>query len=110
MRDLASTSYDGILFNIRTTIMHVVVFFALLNQDNIFYGTVTAAGFAGNGGGLTSSNANNLSSGTLADVRLSANVARLEPRNTRILRDDGTAFSQRSWLVNCAQAFQHFCP
>ena len=74
---------------------------ALLNQDNVFQGTVTASGFAGNGAGLTGLNAANVTgtlgtaqipnldaskigSGTLADARLSANVA---------LRAGGNAFT-----------------
>ena len=45
-------------------------------------GTVTATGFAGNGSSLTSLNANNLGSGTVADARLSANVAKLNANQT----------------------------
>ncbi len=40
------------------------------NPASVFHGT-----FSGNGAGLTSLNANNITSGTLADARLSANVA-----------------------------------
>lgn len=45
-------------------------------------GTVTATTFAGSGSSLTSLNANNLSSGTVADARLSANVAKLNAAQT----------------------------
>lgn len=45
-------------------------------------GTVTATTFAGSGSSLTSLNANNLSSGTVADARLSANVAKLNVAQT----------------------------
>jgi alpha-tubulin suppressor-like RCC1 family protein len=69
---------------------------ARLDQGNVFRGTVSAQGFSGDGSGLTSLNASALSSGTvpvarvpdldaakittgtLADARLSANVARLD--------------------------------
>ncbi len=39
-------------------------------------GTVTAASLSGNGSGLTSLNASNVSSGTLSDARLSGNILR----------------------------------
>lgn len=45
-------------------------------------GTVAATSVTGNGAGLTSLNANNVSSGTLADARLSGNVARRNEANT----------------------------
>lgn len=45
-------------------------------------GTVTATTFSGSGSSLTSLNANNLSSGTVADARLSANVAKLNAAQT----------------------------
>lgn len=45
-------------------------------------GTVTATTFAGSGSSLTSLNANNLSSGTVADARLSGNVAKLNANQT----------------------------
>jgi len=65
---------------------------ALLNGNNVFQGAITATGFTGNGGGLTNLNpaniagtlspiqipnldASKISSGTVADARLSANVA-----------------------------------
>jgi hypothetical protein len=44
--------------------------------------TITAAGFAGNGSGLTNLNASNIASGTLADARLSGNIPRLNAPNT----------------------------
>src|SRR5690606_27475262 len=43
-----------------------------------FTGSVTASSFIGNGSGLTSLNATNISSGTLADARLSGNVMLLD--------------------------------
>ncbi len=45
-------------------------------------GAATATSFSGNGASLTSLNANNVSSGTLADGRLSANVALRNAANT----------------------------
>jgi len=45
-------------------------------------GAATATSFSGNGAGLTSLNANNVSAGTLADGRLSANVALRNAANT----------------------------
>ncbi len=48
---------------------------ALLNGNNVFHGTISAPGFTGNGDGLTNLDASKISSGTLADARLSANVA-----------------------------------
>jgi hypothetical protein len=48
----------------------------LLTQNDVFQGTLTAAGFNGNGSGLTSLNAANLT-GTVADASLSGNVALL---------------------------------
>ncbi|MDB6057440.1 MAG: hypothetical protein JWO95_1284 [Verrucomicrobiales bacterium] len=41
-------------------------------------GTVTASSFAGSGAGLTSLNANALTTGTVPDARLNANVSRLD--------------------------------
>jgi hypothetical protein len=45
-------------------------------------GTITATSFSGNGASLTSLNAGNLSSGTVSDARLSANVAQLNSNQT----------------------------
>jgi hypothetical protein len=45
-------------------------------------GTIKATTFSGSGSGLTSLNASNLSSGTVADARLSANVAKLDANQT----------------------------
>jgi hypothetical protein len=45
-------------------------------------GTVTASAFAGDGSGLANFNAGNISSGTLADARLSGNVALLNSQNS----------------------------
>ena len=50
---------------------------ALLTGNNAFEGSVTAASFIGNGSGLTSLNASQLSSGTVLDARLSTNVSLL---------------------------------
>ncbi|MFA5160913.1 MAG: hypothetical protein WC421_01595 [Elusimicrobiales bacterium] len=47
-----------------------------------FTGAVTAASFTGAGGALTSLNAANLASGTVADARLSANVPLLNANQT----------------------------
>jgi hypothetical protein len=59
---------------------------ALLNASQTFSGvvTVTNAGnsFVGNGEGLTSLSAGNITSGTVADARLSANVALLYASQT----------------------------
>lgn len=49
-------------------------------------GTVTATAFAGSGASLTSLNASNLSSGTVATARLGSGTA----NNTTFLRGDGT--------------------
>lgn len=45
-------------------------------------GTVSAGTFSGSGASLTSLDASNLSSGTVADIRLSSNVARLDATQT----------------------------
>ncbi len=50
---------------------------AVLTEDNTFQGTVTAAALAGSGAGVTNLNAASVASGTLADARLSPNVALL---------------------------------
>jgi len=50
-----------------------------------FSGTVTASSFSGSGANMTSLNAGNISSGTLADARLSANVP--------LLNGNGQTFS-----------------
>ena len=50
-------------------------------SGNFNAGTITAT-FAGNGAALTNLNATNLAAGTLADARLSANVARLDAAQT----------------------------
>lgn len=48
-----------------------------LPVNPVFSGLVTAGGFAGNGSGLTALNADQLSSGTVPNARLSANVSLL---------------------------------
>ena len=55
---------------------------ALLNGTNQYTGTNTFSNLAGNGGGLTNLNASQLTSGTVADARLSANVPLLNAANT----------------------------
>ena len=45
-------------------------------------GTITATNFAGSGASLTALNAGNLSSGIVADARLSNNIVRLDQNNT----------------------------
>jgi hypothetical protein len=47
-----------------------------LPANPTFSGTVTAAGFSGNGAGLLGLNASQLTSGNVPDARLSANIAR----------------------------------
>jgi hypothetical protein len=53
-------------------------------SGNFASGTITATNFAGNGGGLTNLNASQLTSGTVADARLSTNVALLNINQTFI--------------------------
>ena len=59
---------------------------ARTNTTQTFTGAITmsnaANAFTGSGAGLTTLNATNLASGTLADARLSANVARRDVSNT----------------------------
>ena len=52
------------------------------NNDVVAAGTVYASGFNGSGSNLANLNATNISSGTLNDLRLSANVARRNTANT----------------------------
>jgi len=83
--------------------------FVRLNADQTFTGVNAfnnaANSFAGNGSGLTSLNASSLSSGTVADARLSANVALRAGGNTftngqvfngQIRLDSTDGFSQSS--------------
>src|SRR5207247_2181356 len=81
----------------------------LLRGNQTFSGanTITNAAnsFAGNGAGLTSLNADNLTSGTIPDARLSANVALLSGPQT-LSGDETTAASLRlegpgtnNWLM-----------
>lgn len=73
---------------------------------NTFYGSstfnssVTANSFTGSGASLTSLNANNISSGTVADARLSANIARLNADNSfsGLLNAAGNIISQSALL------------
>lgn len=58
---------------------------ALTNSLNVFAGTFSGTfggAFSGNGAGLTNLNGSNLASGTVADARLSANVALLNANQT----------------------------
>ena len=55
---------------------------ARLDTAATFSGTVTASGFAGNGADLTNLSASALASGTIADARLSSNIARLNETQT----------------------------
>jgi len=71
----------------------------LFTGDNMFNGAVTAThasnvfagSFSGNGGGLTSLNGSQVTSGTVADTRLSANVA---------LRSGGNTFNGTQIITN----------
>ena len=82
---------------------------ALLGNNQIFFGVDTfdnpANSFTGDGSGLTSLNAGNITSGTVADARLSANVALRAGGNTftnaqtfngQIRLDSTDGFSQSS--------------
>lgn len=55
---------------------------AVSGTTGTFSGTVTASAFSGAGSALTSLNASNISSGTLADGRLSSNVPLKDAANT----------------------------
>ena len=57
---------------------------ALLTQATVFQDSVSAVSFAGNGTGLTNLNASQVTSGTISDSRLSANVALLNATQTFI--------------------------
>jgi len=72
---------------------------ALLDRNNNFAGTVTSAGFIGNGANLTEINAGNISAGTISDSRLSANVALL---NAPQVFTGPVTFSNPSNLFNGA--------
>src|SRR5690606_15748677 len=57
---------------------HTVDVMSLLGNGNaVFSNTVTAALFAGTGADITNLDASNISTGTLADTHLSANVSLL---------------------------------
>ncbi len=56
---------------------------ATFSADADLGGTVTAAGFSGDGGNLTSLNASNIQTGTIPDARLAGNVARLDATISR---------------------------
>jgi hypothetical protein len=53
-----------------------------IGGNKTFTGTVTASTFSGSGSSLTGLNAGNISSGTLADARLSSNIPLLNAANT----------------------------
>lgn len=63
--------------------------------SNIFSGSITADSFSGNGSELTSLNATNLTTGTLADERLSSNVVLLD--NAQTITGVKT-FNDLTWL------------
>lgn len=65
-------------------------------------GTVIAGTFSGSGSGLTTLNASNISSGSLSDSRLSANVALLD-RNSQTFTGNNQIFQNTS---NSTSAFQ----
>ena len=84
---LATTQLNGTLpQSVFTGYTNTIV---LTNSGNSFGGTFSGTftgsfngTFTGNGSGLTSLNASNLASGTVADARLSTNVARLNASQT----------------------------
>jgi hypothetical protein len=69
---------------------------------NFAAGTITASSFTGNGAGLTGLNANNLVTGTLADGRLSGNVALLSANQTF---SGSNIFAGVSTLTNAVNIF-----
>ncbi len=58
-------------------------------------GSIMATNFTGNGGGLTNLNASQLTSGTVADARLSTNVALLNTNQTFTVQTSSAASSSR---------------
>jgi hypothetical protein len=107
---------------------------ALLTGNNVFQGTVTATGFTGNGSGLTALAAANvtgtlgtnqipnldaskITTGALADTRLSTNVALLD-RNLQTFSGSTNSFSgrvgigtttpgSRLTVLNSGNGFEH---
>jgi len=77
--------------------------FAQLGTNNVFTGSVTASSFSGNGANLTALNATNISTGTLADARLSTNVALLNAANN-FTNTTGNTFAGTTTLGNTAAA------
>ena len=70
----AATLYNGLTINTGNL--------ALNSNDITGVDNITATTFTGNGSGLTTLNASNVSSGTLADARLSSNVSLLNAAQT----------------------------
>lgn len=82
---LATISTAGKILNSATTAASANTASAIVARDasgNFTAGTITATAFSGGGSSLTSLNATNLSSGTLADARLSSNVVLLSGTQT----------------------------
>ena len=71
-------------------------------SGNFSAGAITAGSFTGNGAGLTGLNANNLATGTLADGRLSGNVALLNANQTF---SGSNIFTGVSTLTNATNMF-----
>jgi hypothetical protein len=69
---------------------------------NFSAGAITAGSFTGNGAGLTGLNANNLATGTVADGRLSGNVALLNDNQTF---SGSNIFTGVSTLTNATNRF-----
>ncbi len=77
--------------------------FAQLGTNNVFTGSVTASSVSGNGANLTALNATNISTGTLADARLSANVPLLNAANN-FTNTTGNNFAGTTILGSTAAA------
>ena len=73
--------------------------FAQLGTNNVFTGSVTASSFSGNGANLTALNASSVSTGTMADARLSTNVALLNAANS-FTNTTGNTFAGTTTLGN----------
>jgi len=77
--------------------------FAQLGTNDVFTGSVTASSFSGNGANLTALSANNISTGTLADARLSTNVPLLDAANN-FTNPTGNTFAGTTILGNTVAA------
>jgi hypothetical protein len=97
-QQLAATPYAVMAGNLSGTISNG----ALPTNPN-FSGTVTASSFSGGGANLTALGAGNISSGTLADGRLSANVALLN-RNGQTFT--GSEAFTGGIILNSASGFE----